>query len=396
MQKLDPHQHMRGNHNCRGFYDHTKPWVTHCSVQSSDMHKIPEGKKPPKGRFKSNPFSIKSLTLLKKMYIETTASSKVFSKQPEGSPPTQVGEDCKKKSHVLRFSEYSLKILFAKDLLKMLEKLSSGTQEYKNPSKDGLLLFNSKKGALSPDKAQKATGSKDLNSSSLTQKNNREEILSQIKKELDSLQKQLVQDSNLLKPREKSLKEVFNLLHREISSISSEIKEMPKIRMQILHSELVNIKSKINSELKNTKASSEKKEGSTFLSATKAEVERSSFEKLKILDTQKKFSRLITLYHSLLQLKQALIEGRNFSIFTNGGLFNFNKITNFGMGFDVSLWANACMFTLWPSLKFAAPFLTLSRARTTAPACHDSPRRTEVSFDTPLMVCLVPATYVLG
>jgi len=277
---------------------------------------IPEGKKPPKGRFKSNPFSIKSLTLLKKMYIETTASSKVFSKQPEGSPPTQVGEDCKKKSHVLRFSEYSLKILFAKDLLKMLEKLSSGTQEYKNPSKDGLLLFNSKKGALSPDKAQKATGSKDLNSSSLTQKNNREEILSQIKKELDSLQKQLVQDSNLLKPREKSLKEVFNLLHREISSISSEIKEMPKIRMQILHSELVNIKSKINSELKNTKASSEKKEGSTFLSATKAEVERSSFEKLKILDTQKKFSRLITLYHSLLQLKQALIEGRNFGIFT--------------------------------------------------------------------------------
>ena len=33
----DPHGHMRGVHNCRGWYDHTKPWVTHCSIQSSDF-----------------------------------------------------------------------------------------------------------------------------------------------------------------------------------------------------------------------------------------------------------------------------------------------------------------------------------------------------------------------
>jgi hypothetical protein len=37
VQKHDPYQHMRGIHNCRGFYDHTKPWVTHCSIQSSDF-----------------------------------------------------------------------------------------------------------------------------------------------------------------------------------------------------------------------------------------------------------------------------------------------------------------------------------------------------------------------
>ncbi|MFH1717110.1 MAG: DUF5060 domain-containing protein [Planctomycetota bacterium] len=37
VQKYDPYNHMRGIHNCRGFYDHTKPWVTHASIQSSDI-----------------------------------------------------------------------------------------------------------------------------------------------------------------------------------------------------------------------------------------------------------------------------------------------------------------------------------------------------------------------
>ena len=37
VQKHDPYQHMRGIHNCRGFYDHNKPWVTHASIQSSDL-----------------------------------------------------------------------------------------------------------------------------------------------------------------------------------------------------------------------------------------------------------------------------------------------------------------------------------------------------------------------
>ncbi len=37
VQKYDPYQHMRGIHNCRQFYDHNKPWVTHASIQSSDL-----------------------------------------------------------------------------------------------------------------------------------------------------------------------------------------------------------------------------------------------------------------------------------------------------------------------------------------------------------------------
>jgi len=37
VQKHDPYNRMRGIHNCRGFYDHTKSWVTHASIQSSDL-----------------------------------------------------------------------------------------------------------------------------------------------------------------------------------------------------------------------------------------------------------------------------------------------------------------------------------------------------------------------
>ncbi|MBN1559145.1 DUF5060 domain-containing protein [candidate division KSB1 bacterium] len=33
----DPYNHLRSIHNCHAFYDHSKSWVTHVSVQSSDM-----------------------------------------------------------------------------------------------------------------------------------------------------------------------------------------------------------------------------------------------------------------------------------------------------------------------------------------------------------------------
>jgi hypothetical protein len=37
VQERDPYQHLRSIHNCRGFYDHGQPWVTHCSVQRSEL-----------------------------------------------------------------------------------------------------------------------------------------------------------------------------------------------------------------------------------------------------------------------------------------------------------------------------------------------------------------------
>ncbi|MHC4252878.1 MAG: DUF5060 domain-containing protein, partial [Planctomycetota bacterium] len=37
VRDADPYGRMRGIHNCREWYDHTKPWVTHASVQSSDF-----------------------------------------------------------------------------------------------------------------------------------------------------------------------------------------------------------------------------------------------------------------------------------------------------------------------------------------------------------------------
>lgn len=42
VQHHDPYNHLRGIHNCRAFYDHTKPWVTHCSIQSSDFDHMPD------------------------------------------------------------------------------------------------------------------------------------------------------------------------------------------------------------------------------------------------------------------------------------------------------------------------------------------------------------------
>lgn len=48
VQVADPYQHMRGVHNWQRlethdhatFYDHTKPWITHCSVQHSHMNLV--------------------------------------------------------------------------------------------------------------------------------------------------------------------------------------------------------------------------------------------------------------------------------------------------------------------------------------------------------------------
>ncbi len=39
VQRIDPCNRLRGIHNCRQWYDHTKPWVTHCSIQNSDFTK---------------------------------------------------------------------------------------------------------------------------------------------------------------------------------------------------------------------------------------------------------------------------------------------------------------------------------------------------------------------
>jgi len=41
VQQIDPYDHLRSIHNCMAFYDHTKPWVTHCSIQSGYVHRVP-------------------------------------------------------------------------------------------------------------------------------------------------------------------------------------------------------------------------------------------------------------------------------------------------------------------------------------------------------------------
>jgi hypothetical protein len=42
VQENDPYQRLRSIHNCRVFYDHGKPWVTHQSIQHSDLARVSE------------------------------------------------------------------------------------------------------------------------------------------------------------------------------------------------------------------------------------------------------------------------------------------------------------------------------------------------------------------
>ncbi|MBN1371427.1 MAG: DUF5605 domain-containing protein [Anaerolineaceae bacterium] len=41
VQTLDPYNHLRSIHNCFTFYDHSKPWVTHCSIQHGHLDLVP-------------------------------------------------------------------------------------------------------------------------------------------------------------------------------------------------------------------------------------------------------------------------------------------------------------------------------------------------------------------
>ncbi|MBN2625891.1 MAG: DUF5060 domain-containing protein, partial [Spirochaetales bacterium] len=38
----DPYGHLRSIHNCKPFYDYSRPWVTHCSIQRQDAYKSAE------------------------------------------------------------------------------------------------------------------------------------------------------------------------------------------------------------------------------------------------------------------------------------------------------------------------------------------------------------------
>ena len=38
----DPYGHLRSIHNCRPFYDYSRPWITHCCIQRQDIYKCAE------------------------------------------------------------------------------------------------------------------------------------------------------------------------------------------------------------------------------------------------------------------------------------------------------------------------------------------------------------------
>ena len=40
--RQDPYRHLRSIHNCMTMYDHTRPWITHCSIQRIDLYRTAE------------------------------------------------------------------------------------------------------------------------------------------------------------------------------------------------------------------------------------------------------------------------------------------------------------------------------------------------------------------
>ena len=48
----DPYHHLRSIHNCIHFYDHTRPWITHCSIQRQDLYKSAELTEEWRGRYR--------------------------------------------------------------------------------------------------------------------------------------------------------------------------------------------------------------------------------------------------------------------------------------------------------------------------------------------------------
>ena len=42
LQESDPWDHLRSIHNCRPFYDHSRAWITHASIQRQDVYKTSE------------------------------------------------------------------------------------------------------------------------------------------------------------------------------------------------------------------------------------------------------------------------------------------------------------------------------------------------------------------
>lgn len=42
LQANDPYHRLMSIHNCKPFYDHSRPWITHCSIQRQELHRTAE------------------------------------------------------------------------------------------------------------------------------------------------------------------------------------------------------------------------------------------------------------------------------------------------------------------------------------------------------------------
>lgn len=286
------------------------------------------------GKFSNKMLSISDLNIFNKMSIDasSTSSNLPITWQAEELSSTKEPKSFKDLSKALRSSEFSLKILFAKDLLKLIESLSTPKKElFAEDMTKGM-----QKGMAGDIKAfnNEVKDQNDLKkeiSKALGSKMTKSDISKSMKQEFSAIEKKLMDFSSKLPQSEKTLKKLISLMQREVKSLSSDLKEMPKVRLQLLHAELIKTKAQLSNENINIHPSISKDQTNNAKSKadtlskmpndlikekdTKS-IENKSLSHTSLHRTQQTFSVLITLYHSLLELRRALLDAENGAIAT--------------------------------------------------------------------------------
>lgn len=279
------------------------------------LDKVISGRRPIKKRISSKHASINFFNAVKKINLELTGTKKTYSKTVD-SRSSKLSSGDKKNALLLRFSNYTLKMLFAKDLLKMLEMTSV------NEKTDNKHFSNIRKEGGEPHKQSDGKSSKPLISNNLSQKQTNDELLTLLKEKLTSIQEKFKDFSNQSKFEKTSLQKLLLLVKNEINSFSSNVKTMPKIRLELILSQLARIQASVEKEANRSKMFSKTLKITQSLSQNKkGEVKEGKsllFSKSHITGAQRAFSLSIALYQSLLELKLALKETNSSSIFTRG------------------------------------------------------------------------------
>ena len=206
----------------------------------------------------------------------------------------------------MRFSTFGLKLLFAKDLLSFFSDLSSKGASNKSPLTH--LLVKSGK----------------VTSKVIDSKTSKEKIAAEVKKEFKSVEKLLKTIDNQLPKNEKEIKKLLSQMQKEVRGLNSSLKQMPKIRLQVLYSQILKLKAQLdqlpkakNSEKSKGAALNKKGSFSIKHAPSNRKVWNQSESKgsfVQNADSKKLLKHLNNLHQSLTQLSKTANEGERASL----------------------------------------------------------------------------------